>query len=468
MSTRPATTIFLLAGAALMAVLAACAHSHDDDVLPYVPSSFDNDAAAEDAGCALQCSLDFTQVIRSCDGTVVETCPPEQACGATGCISPCEAVANAQSSLGCDYLAQPPGTTVAAGSCYAAYVVNAWHTAMTLGVSLGDEALDISKAVYRFKPGSADLEPLTGPIQPNDAVIVFLSDAPNTFTPEGYTSCPAGAIPATTKWTSPAQTGRGTSFRIDERPLERLDNLSVRRCQELLPDRDSAPARRLLEHPAHHRRAVAEVGGNFDRRLADGADRRCGGRHDRLDTAREGDPVGRQRDRRSRRPGRELHAQEGGVPPALPERGALREPRRVDQADRHVRRAWLHDDSCRDRRLRRRAEADSGFRAVGPRVCGGAYRGRIADSESTPYRIVAGVDGTQLTYEPAPPVGAPATLAAGQVATFWTKTPFIVKSQDPEHPVYVAAYMTGGGNPGLNAAGDPESVNLVPVGQYLK
>jgi hypothetical protein len=95
------------------------------------------------------------------------------------------------------------------------------------------------------------------------------------------------------------------------------------------------------------------------------------------------------------------------------------------------------------------------------------YRGRTSDAESSPYRIVAAVDGTVLSYDPSPPVGAPATMAAGEVATFSTATPFVVRSQDVNHPIYVAAYMTSGGNPGLDAEGDPESVNIVPAGQYL-
>ena len=62
-----------------------------------------------------------------------------------------------------------------------------------------------------------------------------------------------------------------------------------------------------------------------------------------------------------------------------------------------------------------------------------------------PWRIVGVVDGTILTYEPAPPPGAPTTLAAQQLAEFDTPGPFVVRSQDAQHPFYLASYMTGGG-----------------------
>ena len=85
--------------------------------------------------------------------------------------------------------------------------------------------------------------------------------------------------------------------------------------------------------------------------------------------------------------------------------------------------------------------------------------------ESVPWRIVGALDGTQLSYDPAPPAGAPTTIKQGEVAEFWTKDPFVVKSQDESHPFYLAAYMTGGNE--FLGEGDPEWVNVVPVGQYL-
>src|SRR5262249_8971604 len=50
------------------------------------------------------------------------------------------------------------------------------------------------------------------------------------------------------------------------------------------------------------------------------------------------------------------------------------------------------------------------------------------------YRIVAAVDGTILTYDPAPPADAPSTLGAAESKRFTTTEPFVVRSQDESHP----------------------------------
>lgn len=94
-----------------------------------------------------------------------------------------------------------------------------------------------------------------------------------------------------------------------------------------------------------------------------------------------------------------------------------------------------------------------------------SYRARTAGaSESVPYRIVAAVAGTTLTYSPAIP-SAPSTLGAGEIASFETDAPFVVRSQDDKHPIFVASYMTGGALAG--DLGDPDFVNVVPTAQYL-
>jgi hypothetical protein len=92
------------------------------------------------------------------------------------------------------------------------------------------------------------------------------------------------------------------------------------------------------------------------------------------------------------------------------------------------------------------------------------YRSRAASEESVPWRFVGAADGTTLTYDRAP-MGAPTTLARGQVVDVWTDQPFVVRSQDAAHPFYLAGYMTGGQD--FDHAGDPDFVNVVPTSQYL-
>lgn len=110
--------------------------------------------------------------------------------------------------------------------------------------------------------------------------------------------------------------------------------------------------------------------------------------------------------------------------------------------------------------------------ALGHHYAAVRYRNRFPGvEESVPWRIVGAADGTMLSYSPAPPAGAPLTLSLGQVVELETAQPFVVRSQDADHPFYVAAYMTGCEhlNPShTDCRGDPEFVNVVPVAQYLE
>jgi hypothetical protein len=92
------------------------------------------------------------------------------------------------------------------------------------------------------------------------------------------------------------------------------------------------------------------------------------------------------------------------------------------------------------------------------------YRPRKKDKkESPPWRIIAAVDGTKLTWQP--DVGGPAALNQGDVAEIQTGTPFFVKSQDADHPFLVLSYMTGAND--FDGYGDADFSRSVPVGQYL-
>jgi hypothetical protein len=93
------------------------------------------------------------------------------------------------------------------------------------------------------------------------------------------------------------------------------------------------------------------------------------------------------------------------------------------------------------------------------------------------------VDGTQLTWDPAPPGGAPTQLDRGQVFEFETTGLFSVRSQDDAHPFSLTHYLGGAQIessrpgcgpvppfPGLNqcSLGDEDWVNLVPPKQFLQ
>jgi hypothetical protein len=109
------------------------------------------------------------------------------------------------------------------------------------------------------------------------------------------------------------------------------------------------------------------------------------------------------------------------------------------------------------------------IRALGNEYAAVRYRSRGQAQESVPWRLGGVANGTILTYEPAQPVGAPSVLQAGQVAEFNATGPFVVRSQDAQHPFYFAQYMTGGGQTGefFDGEGDPEFVNVLTPAQFL-
>jgi len=91
------------------------------------------------------------------------------------------------------------------------------------------------------------------------------------------------------------------------------------------------------------------------------------------------------------------------------------------------------------------------------------------------YRIYGAVNQTTLSYEP-PNVGPP-TVNEGQMLEIRTTAPFVVRSQDSDHPFAMFTYMTGAGvddptdmgyDPNFTGGwGDPDFVRLVPPLQYL-
>ena len=106
------------------------------------------------------------------------------------------------------------------------------------------------------------------------------------------------------------------------------------------------------------------------------------------------------------------------------------------------------------------------IKALGNEYVGAQYRGRAGGvDESVYYTMVGAVAGTQLTWDPAPPPAAPATIESGQWTALLTDQHFSVKIQDLDHPFYLATHMSGGDLAGTY--GDPEYVNLIPPLQWL-
>ncbi len=104
--------------------------------------------------------------------------------------------------------------------------------------------------------------------------------------------------------------------------------------------------------------------------------------------------------------------------------------------------------------------------ALGHEYMAVTYRQRAQSPENPPWRIIGAVDGTTLTYST--PVGGPSSVNQGDVLEFDSGTPFVVQSQDADHPFLFVGYMTGASTvTPSDGYGDADFVRNVPTDQYL-
>ncbi|AKV00697.1 hypothetical protein AKJ09_07360 [Labilithrix luteola] len=442
------------------------------------PTGFDIDASTADAGeCPFQCSLDGRQVIRACTGEVVETCPQEQACGGGMCQSPCAAAAADRSSNGCDFYLQMPRFTKAyVQSCYAAFIVNTSLQSADVALEYEGKRLDTSKALFAATPNGAALTPHAGPIPPGASAILFISDRKSSIGgggAGGYVGCPESSVPALIADSELGGTGIGSSFRLTATTPVAISTMYpiggaasyLSAATLLLPvatwgkehlivngwemGRSGAPAAQIV---ASEDDTEVTILPKHD--LQDGAS---------LKGSAAGIPV-------TYRLGKGQHlalVQDEELTGSI-----VSSTKPTSIFGGHVCAEIPGTNSACDIL----AQQLPAFEQWGSEYVAVGYRPRLGNEhEPMPYRIVAARDGTQLDYDPAIPPGAPTTLSAGQVVTFSSGVgdAFVVRSQDVDHPFYLAAYMSGGGgniydpSSSFGGQGDPEFVNVVPSGQYL-
>jgi hypothetical protein len=107
--------------------------------------------------------------------------------------------------------------------------------------------------------------------------------------------------------------------------------------------------------------------------------------------------------------------------------------------------------------------------AMGHEYAAVSYRQRTQTPENPPWRFIGAVDGTKLTFDP-PFTGAPPKLNRGDVVEVRNGDPFVVRSQDADHPFLVLSYMTGATEVGQgqhDGVGDADFVRSVPIAQYM-
>jgi hypothetical protein len=398
------------------------------------------------------------------------------------CVNPCLDSLGNDTSNGCEfYSVEMDLTAEAEGVCYAVFVVNQWKTGepAKIEVSQGDTALPVEQ--FARIPVGTGIGITYGPydatvgLPANQVAILFLSRDPaansaDPASPRFLADCPAGVTPAVVGDASLHGSGIATAFHIQT-------NVPVVAYQ-MLPyggGRARVTGSTLLV-PTSAWDVNYVVADAYQAPLASMVPEDRAGPTTVIVAANDGTNV-------TLKPTAAIVAAPG-VKSANPgdsvtytlNHGQYLQLTQTDeltgtavQADQPV--AVIGGSTLMDIPLTS-TRADSAeqmlppVRALGSEYVAVRYRSRSVVEESVPWRIVGVIDGTTLTYEPAPPPGAPSAISGQQLAEFDAPGPFVVHSQDAQHPFYLASYMTGGQDFDLGT-GDPEFVNVIPPAQFL-
>ena len=410
-------------------------------------------------GCDIHCSADLHNVL-DCHETVIKQCPGDQGCSPDGnCVPACQSATENASTFGCDFYSVTPACIAEArGGCFAVLISNTWNAPIDVAAEYGGQPL-AGQYVYVPQGQGAGLtyQPLAGQLQPGQLAILFLDQwaSGDIF----QVNCPVA--PALQVQTQLDGTGFGQSFHITTTaPVVAYDVYPWGGASSYVTS-----ATLLVPTPTW--------GTNFV--TADAWTAYNGYPFTQVVAAQDGTTV-------TMVPVANVDG--GGGLPSIPanvpttfslNRGQVaqflqtaRLAGSVLSSDKPIS-VW-GGSSCMNIPDDATTACDAAHQQLVPvQMLGNEYVAARYPSrggnDQAPYTIIGMVDGTQFWYDPMP-AGAPATLNRGQTAIFLTDQPFLVSSQDADHPFYMAAHMTGGSTNG-DGVGDPEYTNLVPPKQYL-
>ncbi|AKU93793.1 hypothetical protein AKJ09_00457 [Labilithrix luteola] len=430
--------------------------------------------------CLAQCAPDGRALV-DCHGEVVTACDAYSTCVGNVCKPSCEVADQEQSSVGCEYFAAKPSAFLFGeegvkndGSCYAVMVANTWNAPVELQVEYGGQA--IPSSYFRVPRGQGadihyELLP-EGKLPSNEVAILFLAMEPTVpISEEGmplYVPCPETVGAGVLSSAAVRGSGKGTMFHIrSSAPVTAYDIYPYGGAKSYFPS-----ASLLLPTSSWGTEAVA----------ADGY--HTGGEQAARGVGTWFQVLASQDDTHVKiRPTLDLQSvagapivKQGEVGEYLLQRGEFLQFAGVQdadgtgvEADKPV--AVAGGASCMNI-PEGRPFCDTlhqnipPIRLFGHEYVATRYRDREpGEPEVTPWLVLAAADDTTLTYDPPIP-DAPTKLMRGESKEFFAPGPFVVRTQDDAHPIYVASYMTGGSLVTTNM-GDPEMVNVIPVGQYL-
>ncbi len=426
----------------------------DGDINPFGDTGANKDAG----GNCGKCSGDLHSIL-DCNDNVVTTCPPSQGCAAGACVPACDAAQANKSSVGCDYYAVP-ATDFVGQTCFAAFVSNTWGSPVKVSINRGAQAFNnIGYSPQGTGIGIKYTALVNNTIPTGGVAIFFLSDdnstCPGNVGLKGGASVPGTAIGDTFHITTDAPVVASTIFPYGGGAS------AVTGATLLLPTSawdDNYVTTSAWSEPGFGSPWIAFVAAEDNTQVTIVPTAAIAGGGSVAAVAQNTPHT------YSMNKGQTIRLQQ----PADLSGSILKSNKVIGSWGGH---------GCTNIE----AAACDGMhqqippvKALGFEYAALRYRNRYptAPEEKPPWRFVGAVDGTTLTYDP-PQSGAPTTLKRGQVIEYDAAGPYVVKSQDPQHPFFFGAHMTGcTKNPNwssdpLSCAGDPEFVNVVPPAQYL-
>ncbi|AKV00427.1 hypothetical protein AKJ09_07090 [Labilithrix luteola] len=487
---------FLVSTAALGVAFLACSSSPRTIEEP-PPQEFDHDAGVDDATMQecnqVRCSPDLKKILRTCQGVdeVVTECGAGLGCGDGECVPACDSAERSKGSIGCSFWTLPPEESqLGRGSCFVAMITNTWDGPVNISAELGKDPLDISKSVYTAEKIGQNVvyTPLTTPLESGKVALVFLAQGPGLSETDEFIACPPGIVPALKEDPLRHGTTLTRAFHVKtDAPVSAYSIFPYGGALSHMP-----AATLLLPVSSWDTNYVGVTGGTISM---------TGGGYPEVPTkttlqiiADEDDTEVRMRASADISDGTDVLGTAAGYSQSwkLSRGQVLQFSQLKDLSGSAIetskRVGVFGGTQCTNLPSSYSAcdllqQQMPGLSRWGNEYTLVSYPSRIPSvlgqevPESVPWRIVGAVDDTRLTYEPARPAGAPETLAAGQVAVFWSATPVVVRTQDAQHPLYAGLYMTGSSYNGLITAGgntqqtettgDPDYVNVVPADQFL-
>ncbi len=458
---------------ALVAVF-ACGGGHrafDDDT-----SRFGVDAGTETPSgtCegAVRCSRDLRAVVDACDDSnVLTSCGPEEGCANGKCVPACDAAVGADASMGCEFVAlPPPRQPETVGSCFAVFLANTWGTPAGIEAEYAGRKLDVatSARIVRTEGSNVTYETFDGELAPGQVAVLFLSQQPSAYQ---SVACPDGVTTAVSRDTELTGTRRGETFRITTTaPVSAYSiypfggaKSAVPTASLLLPlaawktDYVVTNPWSVVRNPDVFFSTTQIVAADDDTEITV-----TGSVHIQKGLEVEGAEKGKPKTYRLRRGEQIQFSQDAELTGTR-----IAANKKIGVWTGHPCMFIPSDAACCCESSQVQLFP---LHSWGREYVAVPYRSRRFNEVSEQYlfRVTGAVDGTTLTYEPKRPKDAPVSLSAGESRFFMTPDPFVVKSQDSEHPFAVYAYMTGNSfAPAQGQDGDPEFTTVLPTEQYL-